>query len=65
MNKKHINANYSALTERIETNSKAPKFKVNYRVRITKNKSPFSKCYTEEWSREKIFIIDCVLKTNP
>ena len=36
INKKPINADYSALTEKIETNSKAPKFKVNHRVRITK-----------------------------
>ena len=33
--KKPINADYSALTEKIETNSKAPKF--NDRVRITKD----------------------------
>ena len=43
-------------------NPKAPKFKVNDRVRITKN--IFSKGYTENWSR-KIFIIDSILKTNP
>ena len=64
INKKPINADYSALTEKIETNSKAPKFKVNDRVRITKYKNIFSKGYTENWSRE-IFIIDSVLKTNP
>ena len=29
INKKPINADYSALTKKIETNSKAPKFKVN------------------------------------
>ena len=63
INKKPINADYSALTEKIETNSKAPKFKVNDRVRITKYKNIFSKGYTENWSRE-IFIIDSVLKTN-
>ena len=34
INKKPINAYYSALTEKIETNPKAPKFKVNDRVRI-------------------------------
>ena len=62
--KKHINADYSALTESIESNSKAPKFKVNDRVRITKYKIMFSKGYTENWSRE-IFIIDSVLKSNP
>ena len=52
------------MTEKIETNPKAPKFKVNDRVRITKYKNIFSKGYTENWSRE-IFIIDSVLKTNP
>ena len=61
--KKPINANYSALTEKIEMNSKAPKFKVNDRVRITKYKNIFNKGCSENWSR-KIFIIDSVLKTN-
>ena len=59
-----INANFSALTEKIETNSKASKFKVNDRVRMTKYSNIFSKSYTGNWSRE-IFIIDSVLKTNP
>ena len=48
----------------IETNSKAPKFKVNDGVKITKCENIFSKGYTENWSRE-IFIIDSVLKNNP
>ena len=52
------------MTEKIETNSKAPKFKVNDRVRITKYKKIFSKNYIENWSRE-IFIIDSDLQTNP
>ena len=47
LNKKPINVDYSALTEKIETNSKAPKFKVNDRVRIIKYKNIFSKFYTE------------------
>ena len=34
--KNSINADYYALTENIETNPKAPKFKVNNIVRITK-----------------------------
>ena len=62
--KKYISANYSIFTEQIETSPKAPKFKVNDRVRITKYKNIFSKSYTENWSRE-IFIINSVLKTNP
>ena len=52
------------MTEKIETNPKAPKFKVNDRVRITKYKNIFSKDYTENWSRVILFI-DSVLKTNP
>ena len=64
INKKPVNVDYSALTEKIETNSKAPRFKVNDRDRITKYKNNFSKGYTKNWSRE-IFIIDSVLKTNP
>ena len=63
INKKSINADYSALNENIETIPKAPKFKVNDRARITKYKNMFSKGYTDIWSRE-IFIIDSVLKTN-
>ena len=59
--KKPISADYSALTEKIETNLKAPKFKVNDRFRITKYVNVFSKDYTENWSRE-IFIINSVLK---
>ena len=52
------------MNETIETNPKAPKFKSDDRVRITKYKSIFSKGYTKNWSRE-IFIIDSVRKTNP
>ena len=35
INKKPSNVDYCTLTEKIETNPKAPKFKVNHRVRIT------------------------------
>ena len=52
------------MSEKIETNSNTPKFKVNDRVRITKYKNIFNKGYTENWSRE-ILIIDSVLTTNP
>ena len=52
------------MTEKYETNLKAPKLKVNDRVRITKYKKIFNEDYTKNWSRE-IFIIDSVLKTNP
>ena len=63
INKKPINADYSPLTEKIETNHKSPYFKVNDRVRITKYKNIFSKGYITNWSRE-IFVIDSVLKTS-
>ena len=64
INKKPINADYSTLTQNIETNSKALKFKVNNKVRITKYKNIFSNVYTKNWSGE-IFVIDSVSKTNP
>ena len=48
----------------METNPKAPRFRVNHIVGITKYKNIFSKVCTKYWSRE-IFIIDSVLKTNP
>ena len=35
INKKPINADYSAFTEKIESSPKAPNLKVNDRVRIT------------------------------
>ena len=57
INKKPINADYSALTEKIETNPKAPKFKVNDRVRITKYKNIFSKGNTENWSKNFFLLI--------
>ena len=38
IDKKAINADYSALSKNIETNHKVPKFNVNDRVRITKYK---------------------------
>ena len=63
INKKLINADYSALTEKIKTNSKAPELTVNDRVKITKYKNICNKGYTKNWLR-KIFIIDSVLKTN-
>ena len=64
INKKPNKADYSTLTKKNEENSKALKFKVNDRVRITKYKNIFSKGYIENWPTE-IFIINSVLKTNP
>ena len=57
-------ASYSVLAGQIETNHKAPKFKVGDRVRITKHKNICSKGYTKNWLR-KIFVIDFDMKTNP
>ena len=54
VNEKSINTDYSAMTEKIQSNPKAPKFKVNNRILITKDKDFFSKVYTENWSRELI-----------
>ena len=62
--KKPIHANYSVLTEQIETNHRAPKFKAGDGLRIPKHKNIFSKGYTKNWSR-KIFVIDSDIKTNP
>ena len=50
-NKEPINADFSALNEKIETNPKALKFNVNDRVRVTNYKNIFSKGYTENLSR--------------
>ena len=61
INKKHINVNYYALIEKLETNPQAPKFKANDIVKITKYMNFSSKGNTENWSRE-IFIINSVLK---
>ena len=63
IDKKPTNADYSATIQKLMTNSKDLKFKVNDRVRITKYKNIFSEVYTKNWSK-KIFIIDSVLKTN-
>ena len=64
MAKKPIDVDYSDLTEKNESNPKAPKFKVDDRARITTYKNIFSKGYLENWLRE-IFIINSVLKSNP
>ena len=43
--KKPADADYSALTEKIDSSHKAPKLKIGDRVRISKNKIIFSKGY--------------------
>ena len=62
--KKPINADCSVLTQKREKNSKAPKFKVNDKVRITKYKNISIEGYIGNLSRE-ISVIDSALKTNP
>ena len=49
--KKHIGAYHYALTKEIATNLKAPKFKVNDRIRITKYNNIFSEGYIKNWSK--------------
>ena len=46
-----LDAYYSASSKEIESSQKAPKFKVGDRVKIIKYKKPFTKGYTESWSR--------------
>ena len=46
--KKPIRADYSALTEEIESSDGASKFRVGDRVRITRSKNIFNKGYTEK-----------------
>ena len=62
--KNPINADYSAFSEKFETNSKSPKFKVGDEVRITKYQNIFSKGFIEYW-RKEIYLTDSVLKANP
>ena len=57
VNKKLIDAEYSALIKNIESNPKAPKFKVNDRVRITKYTNIFRKGYIGNWSRKYLSLI--------
>ena len=51
ISKKVIHADYSILTDEIESSHKAPKCKVGDIIRITKYNNVFTKGYTEHWSR--------------
>ena len=42
---------HQTLSKKTETNTKAPKFKVNDRFRIIEYENIFSKGYTENWLR--------------
>ena len=52
--KKTYCADYSALTEEIETNLKAPKVKFCDKVRITKYKNTFTKDYNRKLVKRNI-----------
>ena len=47
-----------------DTNDKGPKYKVGYRVRISKYKNIFAKGYTKNWS-EEVFVIKKFKNTVP
>ena len=57
--KKPINAAYSDLIEKFETNLKAPKFKANGRVRITKYKNIFIKVTLKIGQKKYLLSILC------
>ena len=46
---KPINDDCSALTEKVETNAKAHKFKAGDKLRIIRYNNIFGKGYTENW----------------
>ena len=60
----HIDPDYCALTEEIESGHKDHQFTVGDRFRIHKYKHFFSKSYSKNLSNE-IFVLDSVLKTYP
>ena len=64
IDKKPIHADFSALTEEIESSHKTLEFKVSDRVRVTKHENIFSKSYTKNQAKE-IFVTNPVLETNP
>ena len=53
--KKPIDVEYSALTEKIKSSHRAPKFKFGDRVRITNYQNIFSKDYTKNWSKNMCY----------
>ena len=52
-----------ALSEEIKSNNKTLKFKANHKVRITKHKNNFRKCFTKNRSRE-ICVINSALNAK-
>ena len=57
--KKPVDADYSALTEEIESGHKGSKIKVGERVSIIKCNNIFSKGYTKYCSKEIFAIVLC------
>ena len=55
--KQPIYADYSALTEEIESSHRAPYFKVGGRVRIITYKNDFSKGDAKNWSKNSPKIV--------
>ena len=51
ISRKRISADYSDLTEEIETNVKVSTLKVNDGVKIPNYKNIFGRAYTKSWSR--------------
>lgn len=68
MRPKDVTINHTAeILKRLNKNQvprKPPKFKVNDKVRLSKNKNLFEKSYTGNWSTE-VFTITKVNNTNP
>ena len=60
---KHIDVKHNTyINTDKETDDKDPKFKVGYRVRISKYKNIFAKGYTPNWP-EEVFVIKKVKNT--
>ena len=55
---------YSYTEHNEDSNKKDPKFKVGYRLRISKHKKIFSKGYTQNWS-EEVFVVSKIKNTVP
>ena len=55
---------YSYTEHNEDSNKKDPKFKVGYRLRISKYKKIFSKGYTQNWS-EEVFVVSKIKNTVP
>ena len=55
---------YSYTEHNENSNKKDPKFKVGYRLRISKYKKIFSKGYTQNWS-EEVFVVSKIKNIVP